>query len=58
MFDGTTHLGEAVVIVVRYITEDMEIQQRLLRVQMIANELRGTCPGIDKCVVYQLQCLP
>ena len=36
VFDGTTRLGEAVVILVRYVTEDMEIQQRLLRVQMIA----------------------
>ena len=41
VFDGTTRLGEAVVILVRYVTEDMEIQQRLLRVQMIAKSMTG-----------------
>lgn len=30
VFDGTTRLGEAVVILVRYVTGGMEIQQRLL----------------------------
>lgn len=41
MFDGTTRLGEAVVILVRYVTEGMKIQQRLLRVQMIAKSMTG-----------------
>ena len=41
VFDWTTHLGEAVVILVRYVTEHMEIQQQLLRVQMVAKSMTG-----------------
>ena len=41
VFDGTTRLGEAVVILVRYVTEHMEIQQRLLRVQMVVKSMTG-----------------
>ena len=42
VFDGATRLDEAVVILVRYVTEHMEIQQRLLRVQMVAKCMTGT----------------
>ena len=41
MFDGTTRLVGAVVILVRYVTEHMEIQQRLLRVQMVVKSMTG-----------------
>ena len=41
VFDWTTRLGEAVVILVQYVTEDMEIEQRLLWVQMIAKSMTG-----------------
>ena len=39
VFDGTTRLGEAVVNLIRYVTEN--ISQRLLRVQMIAKSMTG-----------------
>ena len=35
VFDRTTRLGEAVVILIHYVTENMEISQRLLRVQRV-----------------------
>ena len=41
IFDGTTRLGEALAIVVRFITADCEIKQRLVRLQLIAKSLKG-----------------
>ena len=41
IFDGTSHLGEALAIVVRFIDEDWLIQQRLIRVQLLAKSLTG-----------------
>ena len=41
IFDGTTRLGEALAIVVRFITADWEIKQRLVRLQLIAKSLKG-----------------
>lgn len=41
IFDGTTRLGEALTIVVRFITADWEIKQRLVRLQLIAKSLKG-----------------
>ena len=34
--DGTTRLGEAVVILSRYVTDDWEIKQRLVRMQTVS----------------------
>lgn len=41
IFDGTTRLGEALTIVVRFISEDWKIQQHVIRVQMLAKSLTG-----------------
>ncbi|KAK3745835.1 hypothetical protein QZH41_004304 [Actinostola sp. cb2023] len=41
IFDGTTRLGEALAIVVRFITADWEIKQRLVRLQLLAKSLKG-----------------
>ena len=41
IFDGTTRLGEALAIVVRFITADWEIKQRLVCLQLIAKSLKG-----------------
>lgn len=35
-FDGTTRLGEALSIVLCFVTEDFEIKQRLVRLQLLA----------------------
>ena len=40
IFDGTTRLCEALAIVVRFITADWEIKQRLVRLQLIAKSLK------------------
>ena len=40
IFDGTTQLCEALAIVVRFITTDWEIKQRLVRLQLIAKSLK------------------
>ena len=40
-FDGTTRLGEAMAIVVRYIDDSFTIKQRLIRLQLLAKSMAG-----------------
>ena len=41
IFDGTTHLGEALAIVLRYIDNEWKIKQRLVRLQIVVKSLTG-----------------
>ena len=41
IFDGTTRLGEALAIVVRVISEDFQVMQRLVRLQLLSKSLTG-----------------
>ena len=41
IFDGTTRLGEAMAIVLRFIDESFTIQQRLVRLQLLAKCMTG-----------------
>ena len=41
IFDGTTRFGEAVVIVLRYVSDSWTIEQRLVRVQLLSKSLTG-----------------
>ena len=41
IFDGTTRLGEALVIVIRFVTDDWQITHRLIRLQLLAKSLAG-----------------
>lgn len=41
IFDGTCHLGEALCIVVRYITDQFSIKQRLIALKMLQKSLTG-----------------
>ena len=41
IFDGTSRLGEALAVVVRFVSDDWTIEQRLLRVQLLAKSLSG-----------------
>ena len=41
IFDGTSRLGEALAIVLRFISDDWTIEQRLVRVQLLAKSLSG-----------------
>ena len=40
VFDGTSRLGEAFAIVVRYV-DNFQIEQRLIRLQLLAKSLKG-----------------
>ena len=35
IYDGTSRFGEALAIVIRYITDDWKIEQNLIRLQML-----------------------
>ena len=41
IFDGTTRLGEVLVIVVRFLDDNWSLQQHLLQVQMLAKSMKG-----------------
>ena len=41
IFDGTTRLGEALVIVVRFVDDEFVIKQRLVRLQLLAKSMTG-----------------
>ena len=39
IFDGTSRLGEAIAILVRFVGEDWTLEQRLIRLQMLAKSM-------------------
>ena len=41
IFDGSTRLGEALVIIVRFVDSQWNVQQRLVRLQVLAKSLKG-----------------
>ena len=41
IFDGTTRLGEVLAVVLRFVTDDFVIQQRLIRLQLLAKSATG-----------------
>ena len=41
IFDGTTHTCEALAVVIRFISDDFVIQQRLIGIQLLAKSLSG-----------------
>ena len=41
MFNGTRRLGEALAIVIRFVDESFVIQQRLVRLQLLAKSMTG-----------------
>lgn len=41
VFDGTTRLGEAMAVVIRFVDSDWKIQQRLVRLMLLAKSLSG-----------------
>ena len=41
IFDGTTHLGEALAVVVQFVSEDWTLEQRLIKMQMLAKSMKG-----------------
>ena len=55
IFDGTTRLGEAMVIIVRFIDSEWAIQQRLVRMQLLAKSLTGEEIARELLFVLQAQ---
>ena len=41
IFDGTSRLGEALAIVLRFVTSEWSIEQRLIKVQLLSKSLKG-----------------
>ena len=41
IFDGTTHTCEALAVVLRFISDSFIIEQRLVRIQLLAKSLNG-----------------
>lgn len=41
IFDGTSRLGEALAIVLRFISDEFSVEQRLVRLQMLAKSMKG-----------------
>lgn len=41
VYDGTTHVAEALVIILRFITDELEIHQRVCRLKLLAKSLSG-----------------
>ena len=57
VFDGTTRLGEAIAIVVRFVDDSMNIQQRLVRLRTVAKSVNAPdlVQVINQCVATQYQ---
>ena len=41
IFDGTSRLGEALAVIVRFVGEDWTLEQRLIRMQMLSKSMAG-----------------
>ena len=52
IFDGNTRLGEALAIIVRFIDKDCNIQQRLLKLEILAKNMNA-----DELAQRLIQCL-
>eukprot|EP00117_Sycon_ciliatum_P014757 scpid83935/ scgid14881/ len=52
IFDGTTRLGEAIAIVLRYVGDDWKIQQRLVRLQTVSKSVNSPqlAQVLNECV--------
>ena len=55
IFDGTTRLGEAMAIIVRFVDAEWGIQQRLIRIQLLAKSLTGEEIARELLFVLQAQ---
>ena len=41
IFDGTTRLGEAMAIILRFVSESWTLEQRLVRIQLLSKSMTG-----------------
>ena len=52
IFDGSTRLGEALAIVVRFVDDEWNVQQRLIRLQALAKSLKAN--ELAQCLIQSL----
>lgn len=52
IFDGSTRLREALAIVVRFVDDEWNVQQRLLRLQVLAKSLKAN--ELAQCLIQSL----
>ena len=43
IYDGTSHSGEALAILVRFVNNSWILEQRLLAIQLLSKSLTGAC---------------
>ena len=52
IFDETTRLGEALAIVARFVDDEWNVQQRLIRLQVLAKSLKAN--ELAQCLIQSL----
>ena len=52
IFDGSTRMGEALAIVVRFVDDEWNVQQRLIRLQVLAKSLKAN--QLAQCLIQSL----
>ena len=55
IFDSTTRLGEALVIVLRFVTDDWQITHRLIRLQLLAKSLASEESARELISILQVE---
>ena len=58
IFDGTTHVYEAMVVVIRYVRSDWSIKQSVCRLMLLAESMTGEEIARQITMVYQLSWEP
>ena len=56
LFDGTSRLGEVLAVVFRYIGDDWQICQRLVRLEFLAKSLTGEEVAQELINILSVQC--
>ena len=52
IFDGSTRLGETLAILVRFVDDEWNVQQRLIRLQVLAKSLKAN--ELAQCLIHYL----
>ena len=53
IFDGSTRLGEALAIIVRFVDSNWNVQQRFVRLQVLAKSLKAN--KLTQCLIQALR---
>ena len=55
IFDGTSRIGEAMAIIIRFVNKDWSIQHRLIRLQLLAKSMTGEEVARELVSILQVQ---